>query len=97
VEFWEMFIDKGDMKMRPRLDGIEIPAGMTIDFHATGYHVVFLGLRRPLQVEERVKGAMSFECAGLIPLEYQVKNGWSSSSSSADLRCNETSVTASRW
>lgn len=92
VEFWEMFIDSGDIKMRPRLDGIAIPAGMTIDFHAAGYHVVFLGLRRPLQVEDRIKVTLRFEFAGPISLEFQVKNGWSSGSSSTGSRREETSV-----
>ena len=55
-EIHEMSMDNGVMKMRPLASGIEIKPGQTVEFKPGGYHVMFVGLKKPLAQGEPVKG-----------------------------------------
>ena len=47
-EIHEMSVDNGVMKMRLLAKGLEIKPGQTVEFKPGGYHVMFVGLKRPL-------------------------------------------------
>jgi copper(I)-binding protein len=48
AEVHEMHMDGNVMKMRA-LDKLELPAGKTVKLGPGGYHLMLLGLKRPLQ------------------------------------------------
>ncbi|HMN72879.1 MAG TPA: copper chaperone PCu(A)C [Rhodoblastus sp.] len=72
VEIHEMSMDNGVMKMRP-VNGLEIPAGKSVELKPGGYHIMFMQLKHPLKAGETVKGVLTFEKAGAVPVEYKVE------------------------
>jgi copper(I)-binding protein len=68
----QMTMDHDVMKMRP-LDGIEIKAGATVELNTESMHLMFEGLKEPLQEGQRIKGTLKFEKAGSIDVEYVVE------------------------
>lgn len=72
VEIHEMTMDNGVMKMRP-VQGVEIPAGKSVELKPGGYHIMFMGLKKPLKAGESFKGALTFEKAGTAPVEFKVE------------------------
>lgn len=78
VEFHEMRVSDGIMKMRPLLSGVEIPARTTVDFHARGYHVMLLELKAPLRAGTRIGGSLIFARSGSVPVEFRVESAWPS-------------------
>jgi copper(I)-binding protein len=73
LEIHEMSMDNGVMKMRPLKDGIEIKAGQTVQLKPDSYHVMFFGPNQPFEKGERVKGALEFEKAGKVDVEFAVE------------------------
>ena len=71
-EVHAMTMDNGVMRMRPITGGLEIKPGETVELKPGGLHVMFVGLKKPLQQGERVKGTLVFEKAGKIDVEYPV-------------------------
>ena len=72
VEIHEMAMDNGVMKMRP-INGLEIPAGKSVELKPGGYHIMFMQLKHPLKAGETIKGTLTFEKAGAVPVEYKVE------------------------
>jgi copper(I)-binding protein len=72
VQIHEMTMQDGVMKMRPLPAGLEIPPGGTVTLDPNGYHVMFMDLKRQLTQGETVKGALDFEHAGPIEVEFKV-------------------------
>ncbi len=60
------------MKMR-RVDGIELPAGGEIEMRPGGYHVMFIGLHKPLREGDRFPVILVFEKAGEVTVEVSVR------------------------
>jgi hypothetical protein len=57
---------------------IDIPGGASLDLHPGGYHILLLGLERPLEKGEKVPFTLSFLEAGTVEIEAEVKKiGWS--------------------
>ena len=72
-EIHEMAVTDGVMTMRPLPDGIEIPAGETVELKPGGLHLMFMGLsERPVE-GTRFKGTMTFEKAGTVDVEFAVE------------------------
>jgi copper(I)-binding protein len=67
-----MTMENGISKMRD-LNGIDIKPGQTIDFKPGGSHAMFVNLKHPLRTGEAVKGALVFERAGVVQIEYSVQ------------------------
>ena len=61
-ELHRMNVDHGMMRMRP-VHAIAIPAGSAVKLGAGGYHIMLIGLRRPLIVGETVPLTLSFRGA----------------------------------
>jgi copper(I)-binding protein len=73
-ELHTMSMEGGVMKMAPLADGLEIPPGQTVTLAPSGHHLMFLDLKAPLKKGERVKGTLSFERAGRVPVEFAVES-----------------------
>ncbi len=72
VEIHEMSVVDGVMKMRAVKD-LEIPAGGAVELKPGSYHIMLMELKQPLTAGETVKGSLTFEKAGTVPVEYKVE------------------------
>lgn len=73
VELHEMSMEGGIMKMRALDGGIAVPAGGKVELKPGGYHVMFIGLKGPLEAGKAFKGTLNFEKAGPVEVEFQVE------------------------
>ncbi len=72
-EIHEMSMDGTVAKMRMLPNGIEIKPGQTVELKPGGYHLMFQSLKQPLEQGKKVKGALRFEKAGSVDVEYAVE------------------------
>jgi copper(I)-binding protein len=72
VEVHEMTMDKGVMKMRPLKGGLEIKPGETVTLKPGSFHVMFVGLKKPLRKGEHVRATLVFEKAGKGDVDFDV-------------------------
>ena len=72
VEVHEMTMDKGVMKMRPLKGGLEIKPGETVTLKPGSFHVMFVGLKKPLRKGDHVKATLVFEKAGKGDVDFDV-------------------------
>ena len=68
----EMKMKDGVMQMREVTGGLEIPAHGTVKLSPGGYHVMFVGLKKPLVKGETVKATLTFEHAGQAEVQFPV-------------------------
>lgn len=73
-EVHSMVMEQGVAKMRPVAGGLEIKPGETVDLRPGSFHIMLMGLKLPLEAGQKVKGALEFETAGKIEIEYQVES-----------------------
>lgn len=77
VELHEMAVKDGVMTMRAVESGIEVAPGSTLSLepggHGAGYHIMFLGIDRQLKEGEKFNGALTFERAGTVAVEFKVE------------------------
>lgn len=73
VEVHEMMMDNNVMKMRALSDGLEIKPGETVELKPGSYHLMMLGLRGAYKEGEKVIGALTFEKAGSVDVEFAVE------------------------
>ncbi|PJE31786.1 hypothetical protein SAMN06297129_1812 [Pseudooceanicola antarcticus] len=67
-EIHEMAMEGDVMRMRELEDGLEIPAGETIELKPGGFHLMFMKLQQPLVEGETVDVTLTFETAGTVTL-----------------------------
>jgi copper(I)-binding protein len=72
-EVHEMSMEGGVAKMRPVKGGLEIKPGETVELKPGSFHVMFEGLKKPLAPGDRVKAKLTFENAGTVEVEYDVR------------------------
>lgn len=72
-EVHEMTMEDGVAKMRPVKGGLEIKPGETVELKPGSYHIMFVGLKKPLSPGEHVKGTFTFEKAGTVSVEFDVR------------------------
>jgi copper(I)-binding protein len=72
LEVHEMKMENGVMKMRPVQGGLEIKPGETVELKPESFHIMFVGLMKPLTAGEHIKAALVFEKAGTVNVEYDV-------------------------
>lgn len=75
VEIHEMTMSGDVMKMRP-LSSIEIPAGGEVSVakgNPNGYHLMLLGLKKPLKDGDRFPVWLTFKQAGEVKVEVYVQ------------------------
>ena len=71
VELHEMKMEGDVMKMR-QVEGIELPAGQTVELKPGGYHVMFIGLKAPLKAGESFPMKLKFEKASEVTVSVSV-------------------------
>ncbi|MFD1704186.1 copper chaperone PCu(A)C [Methylopila henanensis] len=73
VEIHEMTVKDGVMTMRPLPEGVEAPAHGEVALKPGGLHLMLHELKRPLAQGETFAGALTFEKAGEIKVEFVVE------------------------
>ena len=84
-EIHEMSVVDGVMKMREMPKGIEIKPGETVEFKPGGFHVMFVGLKKPLAQGEQVKATLQFEKAGKVDVTFKIEGIGAQSGGSHDM------------
>jgi periplasmic copper chaperone A len=70
-EIHDTVVEDGVMRMR-ELEAIELPPGGSVEMKPGGRHIMFVGLLHPLAAGEKARGALQFEHAGTIEVEFDV-------------------------
>ena len=63
----------GDQVTMREVDKIAVPAGKAVELKPGGYHVMFIGLKKPLTVGETVEVELTFEKAGKVTVTAEVR------------------------
>ena len=71
-ELHESGMKDGVMSMKPA-EGIAVPAGGTLTLKPGSWHIMFMGLKRPLKQGETFPGSLTFEKAGKVDVEFTVE------------------------
>lgn len=71
-EVHSMEMVDGVARMAPVEGGLEIPPGETVALAPGGYHVMFMGLNRPLAEGDTFEATLAFEHAGTVPVTFAV-------------------------
>jgi copper(I)-binding protein len=72
-EVHEMKMENGVAKMRPVKGGLEVKPGETVELKPGSFHVMFVGLKKPLSAGDHFKATLVFEKAGPVSVEYDVR------------------------
>jgi periplasmic copper chaperone A len=67
-----MTMEDGVMKMRPVEGGLEIKPGETVTLQPGGLHVMFVGLKHPLEQGQSIKATLKFDKAGTVEVAYPI-------------------------
>ena len=67
-------IQDGEIMRMRRVDAIDLPAGETVRLEPGGLHVMFLGLHAPLEEGQRFPLTLTFETAGDVTIDVEIKN-----------------------
>ena len=59
--------------MRPLAGGLEIKAGESVELKPGSFHVMFVGLKRPLEQGQKIKGTLEFQKAGKVQVSLDVQ------------------------
>lgn len=73
VEIHEMSMNDGVMRMRKLDDGLDIPANASTPLKPGGYHLMFIGPKRPFVLGETVVATLRFERAGSREVRFEVR------------------------
>ena len=73
VQLHTMSMDGGVMRMRQVQGGIAIPAKGTLELKPGSYHVMFMGLKRPLKQGARFPVTLRFQRAGKVTVQFAVQ------------------------
>jgi len=71
-EVHEMTMENGVAKMRPVKGGLEIKPGESVELKPGSFHIMFVGLKKPLSAGEHFKATLTFEKAGPVSVDYDV-------------------------
>jgi copper(I)-binding protein len=63
----------GVMTMRPVDEGLAIDPGKTVTLAPGGYHLMLLGLKKPLREGDKVAITLKFERAGVVGIALNVE------------------------
>ena len=72
VELHTMRMEGDVMRMR-QVDGIELPAGQTVELKPGGLHMMFMGLKAPLKAGDSFPLTLKFEKAGEVTVQVKVE------------------------
>lgn len=72
-EIHRMSMEGGVMRMRQIEGGLEIKPNASVELKPGSIHLMFVDLKRPLEEGQRLKGALMFEKAGKVEIEFVVE------------------------
>jgi periplasmic copper chaperone A len=73
LQIHEMKVENGVMQMREIAGGLPIPAGGSVVLKPGSYHVMLIGLKKPLAAGEKFPLTLTFEKAGNISVTVPVQ------------------------
>jgi copper(I)-binding protein len=73
LQIHEMKVVNGIMKMREIAGGLAVPAGGSVTLKPGGYHVMLIGLNKPLKQGDKFPLTLVFEKAGKVSIEIPVE------------------------
>jgi periplasmic copper chaperone A len=73
VEMHESMVMSGKAMMHPRPRGIALPAGKTVALKPESFHLMMIGLKKPLKVGETVPVTLKFEKSGSVTVPFAVR------------------------
>ncbi len=73
VQVHRTVMEDGVMRMRHAEDGVEVPAGGVAELKPGGFHVMLMGLAQPLQEGSSFPVTLTFERAGRVTVDVQVR------------------------
>jgi periplasmic copper chaperone A len=73
VEIHEMAMKDGVMTMRPATGGLSVEPGKTVKLAPGGYHFMFMDLKSPLKLGDKLTATLQFEKAGKIDVTFDVQ------------------------
>jgi copper(I)-binding protein len=73
TEIHEMKMTNDVMEMSP-VEGVDIPAKGEAELKSGGYHVMIMGLMKTLTAGDKVSVTLTFEKAGSVTVEMEVRN-----------------------
>jgi periplasmic copper chaperone A len=73
LQIHEMKVENGVMQMRQLAGGLPIPAGGSVVLKPGSYHVMLIGLKKPLTAGEEFPLTLTFEKAGNISVTVPVQ------------------------
>lgn len=80
VELHSMSMDGNVMRMR-HVDGVDVPAGQTVELKPGGLHVMLLDLKAPLKEGQKFPVRLKFEKAGELMVTVNVEGSGANHSS----------------
>lgn len=72
TEIHEMSMTDGVMKMRPVTGGVTIEPGKSVVLGPSGYHLMLMDLKKPLEQGQSFEATLRFEKAGPLKVTFQV-------------------------
>ena len=72
VEVHKMEMGGGVAQMRPVEEGLEIKPGESVELKPGSLHIMFVGLKRPLEQGQKIKGTLEFQKSGKVDVEFEV-------------------------
>jgi periplasmic copper chaperone A len=72
VELHTMSMEGAVMRMR-QVQGIDLPAGQTVELKPGGLHIMFMGLKAPLKEGSKFPVKLKFEKAGEVVVQVKVE------------------------
>lgn len=75
IEMHESMMMNGVAMMHPRPGGAAVPAGGKLEFKPGGWHLMLIGLKKPLKAGETVPVTLTFQKAGKVQVGLVVRGG----------------------
>ncbi len=69
-EIHETKMENGMMEMRELPTGLAVPAGATVAFKPSAYHVMFVGIKHAVKPGDTVHAILTFDKAGKIAVDF---------------------------
>jgi len=66
-------VESGGISRMSPIPNLTIPPGGAAAFEPSGRHVMFPDLKRPLKQGDRFRATLTFEPAGRVPVEFEVR------------------------
>jgi len=73
VEIHESMVMNGQAMMHARPGGVPVPAGGKAELKPGGWHLMFIGLKKPLKAGESFPATLTFQKAGKVPVQFTVQ------------------------